>query len=302
MVQFRSIRGGGPAGSRESSGKAGREKFWPKKSLGQHFLVDRKIIQKIINLAGFQASDLVLEIGPGQGALTFPLARRVRRIVGVEKDRKLILLLEKHLNRSDITNVTLINQDILKWDFRDMDFASSSKICVIGNLPYNISSPFLEKLIENRQRIARAVLMFQLEVGRRITASPGGKAYSAMSLLIQYHAKPTVLIEVPKEAFYPKPKVDSMVVNLDFERPYTKDSTINEHSFRRVVKGAFTHRRKTLINSLSGALSLFNRDVLLNAMKHCEIDPNRRAETLDMDEFLCLTKVLSLTNRQGNDT
>jgi 16S rRNA (adenine1518-N6/adenine1519-N6)-dimethyltransferase len=302
MAQFTSIRAG-PAGSHESSGKRGGERFRPKKRLGQHFLVDRRIIQKIINLSGFQASDMVLEIGPGRGSLTLPLARRVCHIVAVEKDSNLTLSLEKHLHRSGITNVTLINQDILKWDFREMDSGPSSKIHVIGNLPYNISSPFLEKLIGNRQRVARAVLMFQLEVGRRITACPGGKAYGAMSLLVQYHADPTVLIEVPKEAFYPRPKVDSMVVDLDFERPYPRDTTIHEHSFRQVVKGAFAHRRKTLINSLSGAPSLlFNRDVLLNAMKHCEIDPKRRAETLDMKEFLCLTKVLSLTNQQGNDT
>lgn len=301
MAQFGSIRVGS-TGNRKSSGKPGGGRFRPKKRLGQHFLVDRRIIQKIIHCAGFQASDSVLEIGPGKGSLTLPLAGRVRRIVAVEKDRNLTLSLEKQLHKSSITNVTLVNQDILEWDFREMDSVVSSKIYVIGNLPYNISSPFLKKLMANRQRIARAVLMFQLEVGRRITARPGGKAYGAMSLLVQYHANPNVLIEVPKEAFYPKPKVDSMVVDLDFERPYPGDIEVDERSFGQVVKGAFAHRRKTLINSLSGAPSSFNRRVLLNAMKHCEIDPKRRAETLNMEEFLCLTKVLSLTNRQGNVT
>jgi len=301
MARFNSIRAG-PAGTRERSGKAGGQRFRPKKRLGQHFLVDQRIVQKIIHCAGFHASDRVLEIGPGMGSLTLPLAREVHHIVAVEKDRNLTLALEKHLRKSGVNNVTLINQDILKWDFQEMGSALSSKILIVGNLPYNISSPFLEKLIENRQRIGRAVLMFQLEVGRRITASPGGKAYGAMSLLVQYHANPTVLIEVAKEAFYPRPKVDSMVVGLDFTRPYRGDAAVSENRFRQVVKGAFAHRRKTLINSLSGAPASFSRDVLLNAMEQCGIDPKRRAETLDMDEFLCLTKVLSLTNRPGNGT
>ncbi|MBW1736474.1 MAG: ribosomal RNA small subunit methyltransferase A [Deltaproteobacteria bacterium] len=301
MAHTRSIKAG-PAHDRKRSGKADGPGFRPNKRLGQHFLVDRKIIHKIITRARFQASDLVLEIGPGQGSLTLPLARTVCHVVAVEKDRNLTLSLEKKLHRSGITNVTLVNADILKWDFREIESAPSSKIQVIGNLPYNISSPFLKKLIENRHRVARAVLMFQLEVGRRITACPGGKAYGAMSLLVQYHARPTALIDVTKEAFYPRPKVDSMVLDLDFESPYPKGTTVHEPSFRQVVKGAFAHRRKTLINSLSGVPPSFNRDVLLAAMKKCEIDPGRRAETLDMEEFLCLAEALSLTNRSGNDS
>ncbi|MBW2357391.1 MAG: hypothetical protein JRF21_01465, partial [Deltaproteobacteria bacterium] len=148
MAHTRSIKAG-PAHDRKRSGKADGPGFRPNKRLGQHFLVDRKIIHKIITRARF------------------------RHVVAVEKDRNLTLSLEKKLHRSGITNVTLVNADILKWDFREIESAPSSKIQVIGNLPYNISSPFLKKLIENRHRVARAVLMFQLEVGRRITACPG---------------------------------------------------------------------------------------------------------------------------------
>jgi len=301
MAQFKSLTAGSK-GSQKKSGKADGERFRPKKSLGQHFLVNRRIIQKIVHLAGFQSSDLVLEIGPGKGSLTVPIARQVRHIVAVEKDSDLTLLLEKRLYKSGITNVTLVNKDVLKWDFQEMDFAPLSKFIVIGNLPYNISSPFLEKFLQNRERFTRAVLMFQLEVGRRITASPGGKAYGAMSLLVQYHAHPKVLIDVPKTAFHPRPKVDSVVVSLDFESSCPRDTGVDEYSFRQVVKGAFAHRRKMLLNSLSGAPSSYKRDVLLKAMKKCEIDPKRRAETLDMNEFLCLSKVLSLTKRPGNGT
>ncbi|MCP4669282.1 MAG: methyltransferase domain-containing protein, partial [Deltaproteobacteria bacterium] len=148
-------------------------RFRPKKRLGQHFLTANWAIHDIIALARFRASDVVLEIGPGKGALTLPLARSVSHVVAVEKDTSLINLLKKKLRGSGITNVTLVNEDILRWDFNHIKALSTEKIQVIGNLPYNISSPFLEKLIENRKLVGRAVLMFQLEVAKRIAASPG---------------------------------------------------------------------------------------------------------------------------------
>ena len=279
----------------KDSGKIGGPGFRAKKRLGQHFLVEPKIIHKIIACARFTESDLVLEIGPGKGALTLPLARSVGRVVAIEKDALLVSLLQKRLNRAGINNVTLINHDILKWDFNEMRPPSSNRLLVIGNLPYNISSPVLDKLIKNRNLIGRAVLMFQLEVAKRLTASPGGKAYGAMTLLVQYHAHTRMLLEVSKDAFNPKPKVDSMVLELDFKKPYPKRG-IDEDKFSKMVKAAFAHRRKTMLNSLRGVSPSWNSDVLLDAMKKCEIDLKRRAETLDMDEFLCLTDALVSTN------
>ena len=267
----------------------------PKKRLGQHFLVDRGTIQRIISHAGFQPSDIVLEIGPGQGALTFPLARSVGQVFAVEKDSHLAGLLKDKLSRAGIANVTLVNQDILKWDFNEISMPSSVKIQVIGNLPYNISSPFLEKLVENRSLVSRAVLMFQLEVARRLTASPGSKAYGAMTLMIGYHAKPKAFFEVSSEAFFPRPKVNSMVLELDFNRPYPRRA-VHDADLKRVVKGAFAHRRKTLLNSLKGFFPSWNREMILEAMKKCGINPGTRAETLDMDKFLCLSTALILTN------
>ena len=269
--------------------------FRPQKRLGQHFLADHRIIQKIIDRARFRVFDLVLEIGPGQGALTLPLARSVGHVVAVEKDPDLTSLLREKLSRSGITNVTLVNHDILQWDFHEIKPLSSTRIQVIGNLPYNISSPFLEKLIDNRDIVARAVLMFQLEVAKRLIALSGGKIYGAMTLFIQYHAQCTALFEVPKTAFFPRPKVDSMVLELDFERPYPRRAA-HEASFKKVVKGAFSHRRKTLLNSLMGFCPSWNREALLEGMNKCGIDPGRRAETLDMDEFLCLESALKLTD------
>jgi 16S rRNA (adenine1518-N6/adenine1519-N6)-dimethyltransferase len=269
--------------------------FRPKKGLGQHFLIDPKVIRNIITRAGLEDSEWVLEIGPGKGALTLPLARSVGHVVAVEKDTRLIKSLKGRLDRSGIKNVTLINHDILVWNFQDVNLTPSAKLRIMGNLPYNISAPVLDKLIRNRKLLNKAILMFQLEVAERLTAPPGGKSYGALTVLLQYYAQSRVLLEVSKNAFHPKPKVDSMVVELDFERPYPKAAR-DEDNFRRLLKNAFAYRRKTIMNSLRSVGEDWDRNVLLKAMESCGIDPKRRAETLHMDEFLCLSDMLSLTN------
>lgn len=266
--------------------------FRPKKSLGQHFLHDLRIIHRIVTCAGFRDSDLVVEIGPGKGALTMPLARSVGHVVAIEKDIRLINLLNKKLKRENIDNVTLVNRDILKWDFREIKLPLSTRIGVIGNLPYNISTPFLEKLIDNRAFIDRAVLMFQLEIGKRLTSSPGTKTYGAMTVLVQYHAHATGLLEVSNESFSPKPKVDSMVLALDFQKPHPRRA-VNEDNFRQVVRGAFSHRRKTLVNSLKHFYPLLDRDIILRGIEDCGIEPGTRAETLTIDDFINLAEALA---------
>lgn len=265
----------------------------PKKRLGQHFLIDEGIIEKIIASARFQSSDVVLEIGPGQGALTLPLSKTVSHVMAVEKDIRLANLLQKKLSNLGISNVTLINHDILTFDFNGIKPRPSGKIQIIGNIPYNISSPLLEKLIKNRKIAARAILMFQLEVARRLTSAPCTKAYGAMTLLIQYHARSTCLLAVSRKAFYPVPKVDSMIVEIDLGRPYPNQGVDDDH-FRKVVKGAFAHRRKTIVNSMKGFLPSWTPDLLMDRMKACGIDPKRRAETLSMDEFLRLATALAI--------
>jgi len=269
----------------------------PNKRLGQHFLVDGNILRKIIELACFRASDGVLEIGPGRGALTLPLAGKVSRLVAVEKDSRLVDMLREKLRASGIANVQLVSQDILTCDLDELLFPPSEKIQVIGNLPYNISSPVLEKLMSVRERLGRAVLMFQREVAERLTASPCSKGYGAMTLLIGYHTRPRCLLSVPRKAFYPVPKVDSMVVELDFEQPSPRRN-VDEETFRNVVKGAFSHRRKTLLNSLRGSLLDRTPEELIQALKGGGIDPRRRAETLTMEEFLTLASILGVDNRE----
>ncbi len=266
--------------------------FRPKKRLGQHFLKDKGIIGEIIKKAGFGQSDQVLEIGAGLGALTLPLAGSVHLISAIEKDPSLTEMLRKRLSSAGINNVILTNDDILKLDFNQLQQVTEKKIKVIGNLPYNISSPFLEKLVENRNLVSRAILMFQSELARRLIARPGNKQYGAMTVLIQYHAHLSPLLEVPRESFYPRPKVDSMVIELDFERPHTRRIE-DEANFKTVVKGAFAHRRKTVLNSLKQALFSLSSEEILGALEKCDIDPHKRAEALDIDDFLCLSSALS---------
>jgi 16S rRNA (adenine1518-N6/adenine1519-N6)-dimethyltransferase len=262
--------------------------FRPKKSLGQHFLRDPLLIERILASAKFDKSSTVLEIGPGTGALTFPLASCVRHLIAVEKDGTLAEKLRADLRREGIGNVTLIHEDILKLDMAPL---SEEKIEVIGNIPYNISSPLIEMLIRNRELIPRAILTLQHELAARLTASPGNKQYGALTVLIQYHARLSPLLEVPRQAFFPKPKVSSTVVQFEFSRPFPR-RVDSEDSLRKVVRAAFAHRRKTLLNSLRGTFPSWEVQSLLNAMERCAIDPQRRAETLSMDDFINLTEAV----------
>jgi 16S rRNA (adenine1518-N6/adenine1519-N6)-dimethyltransferase len=263
----------------------------PKKSLGQHFLRDTGVVHKIISKAKLEPSDHILEIGPGLGALTIPLAPLVHHIVAVEKDPRLSEMLKKRLAHKGISNVHLINDDILSLKLEDIPRLPGKRMKVIGNLPYNISTPFLERLVANRNLVNRAILMFQLELARRLTAEPGNKEYGAMTVLVQYHAHIHLLLKVYKASFYPRPKVDSMVLELDFERPHPR-RTEDETKFKAVVRGAFAYRRKTLLNSLKRSLSSRTSEEILAALRKCDIDPEKRAETLQIDQFLCLASVL----------
>ena len=264
----------------------------PKKKLGQHFLKNQTVIQEIIQSGRFDQSDILIEIGPGLGALTIPLSRSVGHIIAVEKDPDLSEILRKHLDRENIGNVELINADILRFDpWSHSDFLKKKGI-VIGNLPYSISSPLLEKLITHRGRISRAILMLQLEFAARLTASPGSKAYGSLSVLTQYHARLSPLMRVSSEDFYPRPKVGSMVIEIDFNQPYPKRAE-DEVFFKKTVRQAFLHKRKTLLNSLSGAGLPLTKAELKTILLKCKINPDRRAETLNMDEFLSLASALS---------
>ena len=263
----------------------------PRKRLGQHFLRDPAVIAQVISRGRFREDDSVVEIGPGLGALTFPLARQVQRVIGIEKDPRLMEILQDRLFRRGIENVTLLREDVLKVDFSELARSLGQSLTLIGNLPFNISSPFLEKLIRSRDFLTRAVLTFQAEVGRRLVAAPGNKQYGAMTVMIQYQARISPLLEIPKQAFYPPPKVGSIVVELDFTTPHPTRAA-DEGGLRRTVQGAFAHRRKTLIKSLKGAFPERPREEILKAIENGGIDSKKRAEVLGINDFIRLSHAL----------
>ena len=263
----------------------------PRKRLGQHFLEDPGIIDKIITHAHLNKDDVVVEVGSGLGALTIPILPRLSHVVAVEKDPLLVTILRERVPPGHRGKITFIAGDVLKINIKQIYDQYGKKIKVLGNLPYSISSPLLERLIANRDYIRSAILMFQFEVAQRLTAGPREKGYGALSVICQYYARVSPLIRVPRDAFYPKPKVDSMVLEMDFEGPYQPRAE-DEESFHRVVKAAFRCRRKTILNSLERGMGAVPKEMIVRALERCLIHPKRRAETLTIDEYMCLSSVL----------
>ncbi len=282
-----------PSLSRALLGKSGLR---PRKRLGQHFLEDTHIIDKIIARAGLNENDVVVEIGSGLGALTMPILPHIRHVVAVEKDPALLAILKNRVQPEQGEKVTFIAGDVLEFDVREIHDQYGGKVKILGNLPYNISSPVLEKLIRDRDYIERAILMFQLEVAQRLTAGPRAKEYGALSVMVQYYARVSPLIRVTRDAFYPKPKVDSMVLEIDFEKSHPARAE-DEDAFRRVVKAAFSCRRKTILNSLERGMAPVPKEVIAEALERCLIDPKRRAETLTIDEYVHLSSALKPDRR-----
>lgn len=280
---------------------SGPRSFRPRKSLGQHFLVHQGVVNRVIGAAAIGPGEPVLEIGPGRGALTVPLARSAGTVVAVEKDPLLVDYLREKLRAAGIGNVTIHQADILRWDFQALETRDGVRHVVLGNLPYNISSPLIEKLTFHRRWVSRAVLMLQEEMALRLTAGPGKKDYGAMTVLVGYVTRVSPVLRVSREAFRPRPGVDSMVVHLDFDAPYPRRA-LDDEVFRKVVKAAFGQRRKTLWNALAGKSGSWPRECVAAACESCGVDPRRRGETLDMEEFLCLSDALALTNAAGGGT
>lgn len=256
--------------------------IYPKKTLGQNFIIDIDIINQIVEIAGLSKDDEILEIGAGLGTLTMYLAQKVKRVVAIEKDRKLLKELNKSL--SDIKNLELYNEDILQADLKR--FYNENKMKVVSNLPYSISSPILIRLLENRELFSLIVIMIQREVGERIAAKPGGREYGSLSVLLQSYMDVSVGLRVPSDAFWPKPKVESVVIKLvPLDKPRIKIP--DESLFNKVVRTAFSTRRKILGNALS---SLFPKDKLNAILNSSGIDRTRRAETLSIEDFARITE------------
>lgn len=260
------------------------------KSLGQNFLTDKNIIDKIIDASEITEEDLVIEIGPGIGVLTAEAAQRAKKVVAVEIDRNLIPILQETL--ADFSNVEIINQDVLKTDLNQIIESSGCRRArIIGNLPYYITTPIIMGILENRVKADSITIMMQKEVAERIKSQPGTRSYGALSAAVQYYCTVDSVAVVPKEVFVPVPKVDSAVLRLDIRREKPVE-LVDEDMFFRCIKAGFGQRRKTLSNSLMGIGGVTKEDVKA-ALAACDIDEKRRAETLSLDEFANLANYFS---------
>ncbi|GEQ01244.1 16S rRNA (adenine(1518)-N(6)/adenine(1519)-N(6))-dimethyltransferase RsmA [Staphylococcus arlettae] len=261
-----------------------------KKSLGQNFLIDVNIIHKIIDASDIDEYTGIIEIGPGMGSLTEQLAKHAQKVLSFEIDQRLIPVLDDTLAPYD--NVTIINEDILKADiatYVHQHLAECDKIMVVANLPYYITTPILLNLMQQTLPIDGYVVMMQKEVGERLNAQVGTKAYGSLSIVAQYYTETSKVLTVPKSVFLPPPNVDSIVVKL-MKREAPQVQVDNENEFFKLTKAAFSQRRKTINNNYQ---SLFkegkkNKALIAEWLESSGIDPKRRGETLSIKEFALL--------------
>ena len=263
----------------------------PKKQFGQNFLTDPKMAETIVSRSGISKDDIVLEIGAGLGALTVPLALAAEKVYAVEKDINLLPLLRSELLAKNIDNVSIMNENIMDTDIEITAAKHGRKIVVIGNLPYNISSQVLVKLIIQRKSLRRAVLMFQKELSERICAKPDCKDYGRISVMLRYCADIGKIADIKASLFFPKPKIDSQIIEIRFKESPDFPAD-DEKFFFRVIKAAFGKRRKTLKNSLSGSELEIDAQTAVSALPSAGIDPARRAETLTAEEFVKLSNAI----------
>lgn len=262
------------------------------KRYGQNFLIDSHILEKIIEAAEITKEDMVLEIGPGIGTMTQYLAEHAREVVAVEIDKTLIPILEDTLSAYD--NVTVINEDILKVDIEALarEKNGNRPIKVVANLPYYITTPIIMGLFESHTPLASITIMVQKEVADRMQAGPGTKDYGALSLAVQYYAKPEIMMNVSPGCFIPKPNVGSAVIRLT--RYEQNPVQVKDEDFLfSLIRAAFGQRRKTLVNSLTNASFLsVSKEAILRALSEMGISETVRGEALTLEEFAKLSNLL----------
>ena len=263
----------------------------PRKKLGQSFLVDVNTIHKIAAAGCFSSDDIVVEIGAGIGVLTKDIAKVAKRVIAVEIDPQLVKIL--HDQFDECSNVEIHSCDILKFDISSISNNYNSKVNVIGNIPYNISSPVIFHLLSSRSAISCFTLMLQKEVVQRLVSLPDNKNYGVPSVLLQMYADIERLFDVSADCFYPRPKVESSIIQGKFREKPLFDLT-DEAFFRRLVKASFAQRRKMLTNNLKNAKFLedFSVSDLKDALNKAGIDGKRRGETLSLQEFSNLSNIL----------
>ena len=273
-------------------------KFHFQKSLGQNFLIDGNIINKIVGSANINNQDVVLEIGPGIGTLTCALADKAAKVIVIELDKNLIVILKETL--AGYNNIEVISGDALKTNFDEIVSAKTDgqyglgakSYKVVANLPYYITTPLIMHAMESRFNIDLMVFMIQKEVAARMVAPPGSKDYGALTLGVGYYSEPQLVARVPKKVFMPQPEVESTVVSLKIlDNPPVPVE--REEVFFQVVRAAFGQRRKTLINALTGGMEGLDKNQIGQALSILEIDPERRGETLSFQEFASIANLIS---------
>lgn len=270
------------------------------KRFGQNFLVERAHLMRVVETSQVGAGDRVMEIGPGAGVLTVELAQRAERVAAVELDRQLLPVLAESL--AGFANVNIVQADALKLDlpaFVAENLPGAGLCRVVANIPYNITSPILVKLLDSKSLFASITLMVQKEVAKRLIAPPDGDDYGALSVFAQFHADVSLAAIVPRGAFFPPPKVDSAVIHL-VPRAAPPVGIRTEAEFFGVSRAAFGQRRKTLFNALTNAPRLpFTREEIGDALGVAGVDGNRRGETLTLTELAAISRALPFDNYDG---
>ncbi len=264
--------------------------FSPLKRFGENYLIDGNVKDKIIAEANADAPDTILEIGPGFGALTFDLASSRAAVFAVEKDKKAFEIL-KDLVKGGLPKLKIFNEDILKYDLGKI--FTGNKIKIVGNLPYYITTPVIEYIIDNRELIESALIVIQKEVALRLLAPPGSKDRGSISCFVQYYTKPEHLYTIKRTSFYPVPDVDSSLLRLNILHKPAHHVT-DEPLFFKIVRGAFNQRRKSIINSLSRIAVLdIPKEELAGILKDLNIDPASRPEDLPLSSFANIANSVS---------
>jgi len=263
----------------------------PSRRFGQNFLKDPSTAEMIVSRAAVDEEDVVVEIGAGLGALTIPLLRKAKKVFAVERDRLIFPLLEIETRHCDAKRRILLNQDILALDLYEIAEREGRELMVMGNLPYNISTQILIHLISARDIISRAVLMFQKELVHRIVSPPGSRDYGRLSVMLQYCAHVKKIAEIKSSLFYPRPKIDSAVVEVTFKK--SPDFPVSDEAcLFKMIKAAFSKRRKMLKNTLAASELGIDIQLAVDILETGGIDPGRRAETLTVEEFIRLGNLL----------
>ncbi|HPB80245.1 MAG: 16S rRNA (adenine(1518)-N(6)/adenine(1519)-N(6))-dimethyltransferase RsmA [Tissierellia bacterium] len=252
------------------------------KSLGQNFLIDGNIIKRIVEIAGLDEKSGVLEIGPGFGTLTQLLCKKANKVIAIEVDKSLI---EVHKGTLDYPNLKIIYDDFLKVDVNKLieEEFKGLDVKIVANLPYYITTPIIMKILEEKYKVSKIVVMVQKEMAQRLNSKPGTKDYGAITLAVQYRADTNIAMIVPNSVFMPKPKVDSAVIEFRI-LPKPRIDVCDEKMLFEVIKASFAQRRKTILNGLSNSLN-FSKDIINESLVSASINPGIRGEKLTLEEF-----------------